>query len=105
MLGVGKILTPICGLEKGGNELQMNGYEFVNMDDYESKDEKYTMDLLPYCSYEVIAMMKKMGYMPGMGHGKEGRGVAEFLNFKTQLTKEGFDSLKAAKESKRNLVP
>ena len=24
------------------------------------------MDLLPYCSHEVIAIMKNMGYMPGM---------------------------------------
>ena len=40
-------------------------------------------DLLPYCSHEVIAMMKKMGYMTSMGLGKEERGVVEFPNFKT----------------------
>jgi len=39
--------------------------------------------LFPYCSHEVIAMMKNMGYMPGMGLGKEGRGVFEFPNVKT----------------------
>ena len=64
----------------------MNGFEFVNMANYGLKDEMYTMDLLSYCSHEVIAMMKNMGYMPGMGIGK---GVVEFPNFKTQLTKEG----------------
>ena len=42
----------------------MSGFEFVNIADYGLKDEKYTMDLLPYFSNEVIAMMKKMGYMP-----------------------------------------
>ena len=45
-------------------------------------------------------MMKNMGYMPGMGLGKEGKGVAKFPNFKTQLTKkdlgffEGYDGIK-----------
>ena len=60
----------------------MSGFEFVNMADYGLKDEKYT-DLLLYCSHEVIAMMKKMGYMLDMALGKEGRGVAKFLEFKT----------------------
>ena len=48
----------------------MSGFEFVNMADYGLKDEKY-MDLLPYCSHEVISMIEKMGYMPSMGLGKE----------------------------------
>ena len=42
----------------------MNGFKFVNMADYELKEEKYATDLFPYYSHEVIAMMKKMGYMP-----------------------------------------
>ena len=49
----------------------MSGFKIVNMTDYGLKDEKYTTDLLPYCSHEVISMMKKMGYMPSMGLGKE----------------------------------
>ena len=89
VLGDGEILAPICGLEEGGSELQMSGFEFVNMDDYGLKDERYTTDLLPYYSHEVIAMMKNIGYMPIMGLGKEGRGVAEFPDFKIQLTKKG----------------
>ena len=72
VIGDGEILAPVCGLEEGGSELQMNGFKFVNMTDYGLRDERYTMNLLPYCSHEVIAMMKKMGYMPGMGLGKEG---------------------------------
>ena len=61
----------------------MSGFEFVNMIDYGFKDEKYITNLLSYCSHEVIAMMKKMGYMLGMGLGKEGIRVVEFPNFKT----------------------
>ena len=49
----------------------MNGFKIVNMTDYGLKDEKYTTDLLPYCSHEVISMIEKMGYMPSMGLGKE----------------------------------
>ena len=44
------------------------------MADYELKDERYTTDFLSYCSHEVIAMMKNIGYMPGMSLGKEGKG-------------------------------
>ena len=65
------------------NELQLSGFEFVNMTKYGLEDERYTTNLLPYCSHEVIAMMKKMRYMPGMGLGKRGRGVVELPNFKT----------------------
>ena len=53
------------------------------MVDYGLKDEKYTTDLLPYCSYKVIVMIKNIGYMSGMGLVKEGKGMAEFPNFKT----------------------
>ena len=83
MLGDGEILVLVCGLEEGGNELLMSSFKFVNMVDYGLKNEKYTIDLLPYCSHEVIAVMKKMRYMPGMGLGKGGRGVVELPNFKT----------------------
>ena len=79
----------------------MNGFEFVNMVDYGLKDEKY-MDLLLYCSIEMIAMVKKMGYMLGMALGKEGRGVAKFPNFKTQLTKEGLGIFEGCDGIKKN---
>ena len=91
MIGDGEILAPICGLEEGGSKLQMSGFEFVNM------------DLLPYCSHEVIAMMKNMGHMLGMGLGKEGKGVAEFPNFKTQLKKEGLGFFEGYDRIKKNL--
>ena len=60
----------------------MSGFEFVNMANYGLKDERYATDLFPYCSHEVIAMMKNMGFMPGMGLRKEGKGVVEFPNIK-----------------------
>ena len=71
VLGNGEILAPICGLEGDDNEFQMSGFEFVNVADYRLKDKKYTMNLLPYCIHKVIVMMKNIGYMPGMGLGKE----------------------------------
>ena len=48
-------------------------------------------------------MMKNMEYMPGMGLGKEGKWVAEFPNFKTQLTKEGLGFFEGCDRIKRNL--
>ena len=48
-------------------------------------------------------MMKKMGYMPGMGLGKEGRRVAEFPDFKTQLTKTGLGFFESYDGIKKNL--
>ena len=103
VLGDGEILAPICGLEVEENELQMSGFEFVNMLDYGLKDKRYTTDLLSYYSHKVIAMMKKMGYMLGMGLGKEGRGAAKFPNFKTQLTKMGLGFFEGRNGIKKNL--
>ena len=48
-------------------------------------------------------MMKNMGYMPGMGLGKEGKGVAKFPNFKTQLTKKGLGFFEVYDGIKKNL--
>ena len=103
VLGDGEILAPVCGIGNGENELQMSGFEFVNMADYGLKDEKYTTDLLPYCIHEVIAMMKKMGYMPSMVLGKGGRGVVKFPDYKTQLTKKGLGFFKGYDGIKKNL--
>ena len=52
VLGDGEILAPVCGLEEEGNELQMNGFEFVNMTEYGLKDERYRMD------YSCIVVMR-----------------------------------------------
>ena len=103
MLGDGEILALVCGLEEEGSELQMSGFEFVNMADYGLKNEKYTTNLFSYCSYEVIAMMKNMGYMLGMGLGNEGKGVVIFPNIKTQVTKEGLGFLEGSDGIKRDL--
>ena len=89
MLRDGEILALVCGLEKGGSELQMSGFEFMNMTNYGLKDERYATNFFPYCSHKVIAMMKNMGFMLGMGLGKEGKGVVKFPNVKTQVTREG----------------
>ena len=102
MLGDDEILALVCGLEEERSEFQMSGFEFVNMIDYGLKDERYATDLFPYCSHEVIAMMKNMGYMPGMGLGKEGKGVVEFPNITTQMTKEGLGFLKGCDRIKKN---
>ena len=67
MLRDGEILALVCGLEEEGSELQMSGFEFINMVDYGLKYERYATNLFLYCSHEVIVMMKNMGYMPGMG--------------------------------------
>ena len=61
----------------------MSGFEFTNVVDYGLMDERYATNLFLYYSHEVIAMMKNMGYMLGMGLGKEGKGVVEFPNIKT----------------------
>ena len=103
MLGDGEILAPIYVIEERGDELQMSGFEFMNMVDYGLKDERYTSNLVPYCSHEEIAMMKNMRYMPRIGFGKEGKGVAEFLNFKTQLTEEGLGFFEGYNGIKKNL--
>ena len=76
---------------------------FVNVANYGLKDERYTTDLLPYCSYEVIAIMKNMEYMTSTGLGKERKGVAEFPNFKTQLTKEVLGLFEGYEDIKTNL--
>ena len=103
IIGNGEILAPVYGLKKGGSEVQMSGFEFVNMVDYRLKDGRYTTDLLPYCNHEVIVMMKNMGYMLGIGFGKEGKRVAEFPNFKTQLNKEGLGFFDVCDRIKKNL--
>ena len=102
MLEDGEILAPICGLKEGGSELQMSGFEFMNMANYGLKNAKYAIDLFLYCSHKVIAMMKIMGYMPGMGLGKEGKGVVVFPNIKTQVTKEGLGFLEGYDGIKKN---
>ena len=71
MLRDGEILAFVRGLEEGGSELQMSGFEFVSMANYGLEDERYAIDFFLFCSHEVIAIMKNMGYIPSMGLGKE----------------------------------
>ena len=47
VFGDGKILAPVCGIKEGGNELQMSGFEFMNMVDCGLKDERYITDFAP----------------------------------------------------------
>ena len=79
----------------------MSGFEFMNIADYGLKDEKYATNLFPYCSHGVIAMMKSMGYMSGIGLGKEGKGVVAFPNIKAQVTKEGLRFFEGYDEIKK----
>ena len=52
--------------------------------------------------HEVIAMTMNI-YMPSMGLGKEGKWVAKFPNFKTQLTKECSRFFEGCDRIKKNL--
>ena len=81
----------------------MSGFEFINMANNGLKDERYATDLFPYCSHDVIAMMKSMGYMLGMDLGREGKGVVEFLNVMTQVTREGLGFFEGYYGIKTNL--
>ena len=47
VLNDGEILAPVCGLKEEGSELQMSGFEFVNMADYGLKDEKVYFGFSP----------------------------------------------------------
>ena len=80
----------------------MSSFEFVNMADYGLKDERYTSNLVSYCSHEVIAMTMNI-YMPSMGLRKAGKWVAKFPNFKTQLTKECSRFFEGCDRIKKNL--
>ena len=102
-LADGEIPKLVCGLEEGGSELQMSGFAFINMTDYGLKDERYAIDLFPYCIHKVIVMMKNMGFMPGMGVGREGKGVVEFPNIKAQMTREGLGFFEGCNGIKKNL--
>ena len=103
VLGDGEILALVYGLEEGESELQMSGFEFINMVDYGLKYERYATNLFLYCSHEVIVVMKNMGYMPDMGLRKEGKGVVEFPNVKTQVTREGLGLFEGYDRIKKNL--
>ena len=98
----GGILALVCGLEEGWSELQMSGFKFVNMADYGLKNERYATNLFPYFSHEVITMVKNMGYMLGMGLGKEGKWVVEFPNIKTLVTKEGLEFFEGCDGIRKN---
>ena len=45
----------------------MSGFEFMNMTNYGFKDGSAT-DFFPYCSHEVIAMMKNIGFIPTVAY-------------------------------------
>ena len=103
MLRDGEILAFVRGLEEGRSELQMSGFEFVSMANYGLEDERYAIDFFLFCSHEVIAIMKNMGYIPSMGLGKEEKGVVEFRNVKIQVTREGLGFFEGCDEIKKNL--
>ena len=48
MLRDGEILAFVRGLEEGGSELQMSGFEFVSMANYGLEDERYAIDFFLY---------------------------------------------------------
>ena len=106
MLRDGEILAFVRGLEEGGSELQMSGFEFVSMANYGLEDERYAIEFFLFCSHEVIAIMKNMGSwdicLVWVLEKKE-KGVVEFRNVKTQVTREGLGFFEGCDEIKKNL--
>ena len=63
---------PIFGIDSQKEPLTLDGFEIVkpSFGRREEEVEKIPMDFAPYSNNNVIAMMRRMNYLPGMNLGK-----------------------------------
>ena len=82
-------IGPIHGIQEEKSELFLSGFELEEVPAIswikEETRECFPMDFDPYSNVQVIAMMKKMKYFPGMGLGRRNKGVHAFPHFSTSI--------------------
>ena len=63
---------PIFGIDFEKEPLTLDGFENkrLGFERKEEEMEKILMDFAPYGNYNVVAMMRKMNYLPGMNLGR-----------------------------------
>ena len=63
---------PIFGIDFEKEPLTLDGFENkrLGFERKEEEMEKIPMDFAPYGNYNVVAMMRKMNYLPGMNFGR-----------------------------------
>ena len=80
---------PIHGIQEEKSELFLSGLHLEEVLAIfwikEETRECFPMDFDPYSHVQVIAMMKKMKYFPGMGLGGHNNGVHVFPHFSTSI--------------------
>ena len=85
-----EILTAFCGLEEGASELQMSGFEFVNMIDYGLRIRSTPLICSLVVTTRWLQWWRKWDTCLAWGLGrKEGRGMVEYIDIKTQVTRKG----------------
>ncbi|KAK4595542.1 hypothetical protein RGQ29_013855 [Quercus rubra] len=82
-------IGPIHGIQEEKSELFLSGFELEEVPAIswikEETRECLPIDFDPYSNVQVIAMMKKMKYFPGMGLGRRNKGVHAFPHFSTSI--------------------
>ena len=63
---------PIFGIDSKKERLTLDGFKFVkpSFERKEEEVEKIPMDFVPYSNNSVVAMMRRMNYLPGMNLGE-----------------------------------
>ena len=63
---------PIFGINSEKEPLTLDGFEIERpiFERREEEVEKIPMDFAPYSNHNVVAMMRRMNYLPGMNLGK-----------------------------------
>ena len=63
---------PVYGIDSKKEPLTLDGFE-IKRPDFENREdevEKILMDFTPYGNNNVVAMMRRMNYFPGMNLGR-----------------------------------